>query len=442
MTNDHSPRSVARTLTHVAFGAFLILILATLSWRVGPFTWLPILRLPMLGGRPADLGVLSLLPAFIAVGWLITRLLDSDPPPWQWGRACITLPLLGLSLLVLTGLDPALTWRTAVQLVGLGLTWLIYLFMLNERPCLIIPLALVALIQGSVALGQFLRQSELGLVALGELPLDPEVSGIVVLWAREQRWLRAYGLTGHPNSLGATMAIVLLLLVREFERVRSWRRIGLTIAVSVGLVGLLTSFSRASWLAFGIGVLTWGMQARGRFRTEKHQRREGSQGRLSFPDLPLHLIVPLLVALVFLLLCRDLVISRFVALDTPIEARSLDDRSTDAGLALELIADNPWRGVGAGNYLAAVRSFEPDSRIVHNVLLLVAAELGLLGAALWIWLSLSGLRPSYSSLPPWLATLTIGLFDVTLWMTASWRAAVIFAILLGLSRERWTDRSP
>ncbi len=59
------------------------------------------------------------------------------------------------------------------------------LFILNEKPHLTVPLALVTLVQGSVALGQFLRQSDLGLAALGELPVDPAVSGISVLWARD-----------------------------------------------------------------------------------------------------------------------------------------------------------------------------------------------------------------------------------------------------------------
>jgi hypothetical protein len=63
----------------------------------------------------------------------------------------------------------------------------------------------------------------------------------------------------------------------------------------------------------------------------------------------------------------------------------------------------------------------------------VTAELGLPGAALWLWLSISGLCASPEILPAWLALFVIGLFDVGLWMSANWRAAVILGILLGLS---------
>ena len=434
MTGERPPRSVARGLAHVTFAAFLVLVLATPSWRVGPFTWGPVLRFPMLAGRPADLGLPSLLPVLIVAGWLAARLLDSPHRPWQWGRAGITLPLLGLTFLILAGLDPAPTWRTAVQIGGVGLTWLTYLFIRNEKPPLTVPLALVTLVQGSVALGQFLCQRDLGLAALGELPLDPAVSGISVLWARDQRWLRAYGLTGHPNFLGATLAVLLLLLLRELDRARGWHKAGLTAIVSVGLLGLLASFSRASWLALAAGLSAWAIRkVRSKFRSTNRQGQKGAQGRCSISNLPLHLILPLIVGVSFVFLYRDLVISRFVNLDTRIEARSLNDRGRDASLALELVAAHPWRGVGAGNYLPGVRSFEPDSRVVHNVPLLVAAELGLPGAALWAWLSLSGLRSSRAVLPAWLATLLIGLFDVSLWMTANWRAAVIYGILLGLS---------
>jgi hypothetical protein len=158
-------------------------------------------------------------------------------------------------------------------------------------------------------------------------------------------------------------------------------------------------------------------------------RSTGTEPIISRSNPPLQFIVPVILALIFVVLCRELVASRFLNLDTPIEARSLNDRRRDADLAMELIARDPWWGVGAGNYLAAVRSFEPDSRPVHNVPLLVTAELGIGGAVLWLWLTVAGLHPSSRALGPWLATIIIGLFDVNLWMTTSWRAAILFGLL-------------
>jgi hypothetical protein len=557
---------LARTWTHVLFAAFLFLTLATPSWRVGPFTWLPVVRFPMLGGRPAELGLMSLLPGLVVAGWVVVRVRERSPRTFHWGRPGISLPLMGLTVLILAGLDRAITWRTAVQVVGLGLFWLTYLFMLNERPRLTVPLALVVLVQGGVAVGQFLRQRDLGLAFLGELALDPAVSGISVLWARDRRWLRGYGLTAHPNTLGAMLAILLLLLLPALWRARGWRRaarktppgrglelwkglelgkagrglelgrtrcpapemrpwrwrapragrsarktppgrglergragrglelgkagrglelgkagrrpelegtsemlpwwaVVLTIVISVGLVGLLAGFSRASWLAFGMGVCTWVVRAGwDRLRAARRQQERAARPRALVVRLPVQFVIPLLFVVLFLFAYRDLVVSRFVGLDTPIEARSLNDRRRDAELALELAAGHPWRGVGAGNYVPAVRQVTLDSRPVHSVPLLVAAELGVPGAALWAWVVVAGLwaagitattgasmksggRPPAivegcpMALGTWVAMLSLGMFDVSLWVTTSWRAAILFAVLAARVAVQETRRA-
>ena len=102
--------------------------------------------------------------------------------------------------------------------------------------------------------------------------------------------------------------------------------------------------------------------------------------------------------------------------------------------------------------MPAVREVTLDSRPVHSVPLLVAAELGGAGAALWVWVMVAGLWAAGmtastgapvkgGSRPPaigetcpvalgtWLAMLVLGMFDVSLWVTTSWRAAILFAVL-------------
>jgi O-antigen ligase len=329
------------------------------------------------------------------------------------------------------GLDPALTWRTAVGVVGTGLTGLVYLFVINEKPRLAIPLSLVILVQGSVALGQFLNQHDLGLSALGEFSLDPTRSGVIVLFARDQRWLRAYGLTAHPNLLGATLAVLLLLMLGPLSRARGVQRLGAVLVASVGLLGLMASFSRTSWFALALGVAVWTV------RSAWDRTRHVDGPRLPRGKLPLRFILPLVLAGIFLFTWRDLVTSRFVKLDTPIESRSINDRRRDADLAMELIVAHPWRGVGSGNYVPAVRAIEPDSRAVHNTPLLVGAELGVLAAVLWLWLALAGLWAPPSAAAPWAAMIVVSMFDTSLWMGTSWRAAVLFAILAaGVAESR------
>ena len=212
-----------------------------------------------------NIGVLTLVPVLLALSWPALRLLELRQPErrrrWQWGWLHISGPLLGLTLLgiaslVLAGLlgqnlagaaaGVGLPLRnTAFQLLSLGVVWFVYLFVVNERPKLTWPLALVVLIQGGVGMAQFVLQRNLGLAALGELALDPEVRGVSVLMTEEgQRWLRAYGLTGHPNLLAALLTLLLLLLLLDLPKQHGVRRALLVGVCGVGVLGLLATVSR------------------------------------------------------------------------------------------------------------------------------------------------------------------------------------------------------
>lgn len=377
------------------------------------------------------IGPLTLLPGLALLAWFLVRVVEKPRWPWNWGRLGITIPLAGLTLLMLLGLDPALNQRTMVVILTVGLLWWVYLFVVNEAPDLALPLSLVIVIQGSVAGVQFALQRDLGLSAVGELALDPRRSGVSVLFARGQRWLRGYGLTGHPNLLGAMLAVLLLLLLDEVADAGRGRRGWFTIVTSAGVLGLLTTFSRGAWLAGGVGLVCW----LGR------RIRVGCDGVGWTDQLGLHrflqnwreyvpFIAPAVLTMVFLVLFHDLVASRFLHLETPIEAHSLEHRQVDSELALQLIAEHPWSGVGVREYLVAVRAIEPNSRTVHNVFLLTAAELGLPGAGLWLWLSLTGLlSPLSAAWAPWITMMISGLFDVVLAPTNSWSAVSLFALL-------------
>jgi O-antigen ligase len=407
------------------------------------------------------LGLLNLLPGVVLAGWLAGRfLLQGQPQPWQWGRRHVTLPFLGLTLLGLLSLEPALTRRTFIHGGGLLLAWLVYLYIINERPNLTLPLALVVISQSLIGVAQFWRQADLGLIGLGELPLNPAFEGVTVLWARDQPWLRAYGLTAHPNLLGAILTILLLFLLPAAVRQRGWRQLGLIIVTVLGLLGLLVSFSRTAWLGFAFGLLAW-LLFSGRLRrpaialhplTPQHSYLSPTKGR----RITLALLALLPVLLIFYAY-RDLVFSRFLALDTPIEARSIDQRLYDARLALRIIAGQPWSGIGLGAYWDVARTFDPDAAVVHNVPLLVTAELGLPGLFLWLWLvtapfwtlrrgaktrphqhatPLPPLTPSPphplspAQLTPWAAMLVMSFFDTMVWFSSNWQTAILFALLM------------
>ena len=138
--------------------------------------------------------------------------------------------------------------------------------------------------------------------------------------------------------------------------------------------------------------------------------------------------------------------SRVTGLDAPTEARSIAERQASSGQALDVITANLWTGVGLGNYSSAAGRFFEGAVRVHNVPLLVTAELGLPALLLWFWLAAAPFWYHFraganrlrmdplplipSPLHAWIAVLLIGLFDTTIWLTGNWQSATFFALIL------------
>lgn len=446
MTRPHCAQA-ARYLWRLAEGAFALFLVAGLttpSWRYGAFAWWPVARFDELAGGPVALGLLSFLPAVIAAAWLAAFALEGrGRRAWTWGPLWITLPLLGLTSLAAAGLELSPFRHFFLNAGMLALAWLVYLYVSNARPRLRWPLAVVLVVQGAVAIGQFARQSDLGLVRFGELPLNPAFEGISVLSARGEPWLRAYGLTAHPNLLAAIMVAGLLLLLPTRGRWRDWTRPVYYAAAALGFAGLALSFSRAGWLAFLCGALVLAVVGR---QPARARDGEGAPVRRSTQTW-IRLALPVLPALFLLVSYRDLVFSRLFALDTPTEAQSIDQRLHDIRVAISMVEQSPWTGVGIGNYTDVAVALNADNGRVHNVGLLVAAELGLPGFVLWLWLMLVPLwiygRKVWSGrdgppsrqkialmLAPWAAMLVIDLFDTMLWLSSNWQTSILFALLL------------
>jgi len=108
------------------------------------------------------------------------------------------------------------------------------------------------------------------------------------------------------------------------------------------------------------------------------------------------LTVPLLVLVAFLLVPQAVKTRALSILDR--RGITVQERLSMWSSGLHIIHDHPWTGVGMGAMVRVYKRYrEPDSPVdptrrighLHNNVIQVAAERGLLGLACWLWIWLA-----------------------------------------------------
>ncbi len=90
----------------------------------------------------------------------------------------------------------------------------------------------------------------------------------------------------------------------------------------------------------------------------------------------------------------------------------------------------------------------PAAARVHNVPLLVLAEMGVIGLAAWLWLALAPFaavwraRVPVERLAPWLAMLVVSQLDLTLWPGGNWQTAILFGLIAAHLDQRRRAQPP
>lgn len=391
-----------------------------------------------------------------AIGaWLLSRLLRRDPGRLHLGPWFLSLPLLGFFLLAATSIVFAVDPLYAAYQTGrLLLLFLLYLLLVNAplRQGLIAwPLAAGLLLQAAVALPQFLLGRSLGLKRLGEVTVQAAWPGASVVMVGEDRWLRAYGLTQHPNMLAGCLMVLLLVVCGYYLPQREWRRLLLLLALALGTVALLLTFSRAAWLGTLIGgvvlagLLLWAVRR--------------AQWALDHASVVLLAVTLVVIGTVFVLLNWRLLQPRLGLTTQGTEIRSLDARKMQVPAAWALIQERPVLGVGLGNYPIALYRLARDKiaaypvyQPVYSVPLLVTAELGAAGGLFWLWLLASPWLALYADrrrlrMMPWWAGLSgalaalavVSFLDFYIWTSHQGRLALW--LVLGLWAREWQSRN-
>ena len=226
------------------------------------------------------------------------------------------------------------------------------------------------LIHGIIGGLQVAQQGEIGIP--GEFVLDPQRPGVSVIQSGDVRWLRPYGLSSHPNVFAGYIVVGLLtcagFILSDDRRLR-W--LGL-IAFWFGLWILFLTFSRGAWVGFAVGAglifLRW--------RNRQMWMALGGAA---------------ILGVIFVLMYSSLLISRTGVGGEAIEQRSINDRTILIDAALNAIKHYPVLGIGAGNfdwyagyYFFYDKGLDRKGENVHNVYLLVQAELGIVGIIIFL----------------------------------------------------------
>jgi O-antigen ligase len=360
------------------------------------------------------------------------------PRPLQLGPRFIRIPAVGLlaiaALSAAVSIDPQLA---NFNVAKLAVTIAIGLYVVNEvddLERLIVPVLVMVGSQALIAIVQGATQHAIGLTFLQELRIAPGTPNVsIVATADGARWLRAYGLTAHPNILGGVLAFGLLVIAAAQGIRPSTRLVRMTV-FGLGVAAQFLTFSRAAWIAFGVGLVVAIVMLA--IRRDRPGVRAWVAAAVTAAVIGVALAIPF---------APYLAARANVAGPVASESRSIDERLALAGLVLQVFTNHPLLGTGVGTVPEAMTATDPAFQFAyqpaHVVLIDAAAETGIVGGLCYLalvvapWLALVAARRRWTrqlaGASAALAAVTVvGLFDFYTWTASAGRTWAW--ILLGL----------
>ena len=400
-----------------------------------------------------------------------TRWIAYDPPlfgdVWEYGRVSVyswDLVLVALALLSLGALrrefidlfktsrafqayvlltamafisswaapKPYLVSYWGLRLMEGGVLWLLVRAVKPKFEHVLWALALAGSLQAIWGLGQFAFQATFASKWLGVAAHPVETAGTSVLLNEGGRWLRAYAGQVHPNVLGGLLVITMLATTLLLSKTSSRAgRYALVILYILQAGGLFVAFSRAGWLALAVSLVAWWV------------------GEHSLRSSAMHVaIITAAVFVVFGSILWEPTKARLIgAPASRLEQQAVEERVTGIKESQTITKVAWWRGVGLGNYTKALAQRTPGLRAyryqpVHNLFLLVLAELGVLGLAALVWLFKERFVSSVARAWLWLPPILLpAFFDHYWWTSAS--MLLLFWLIVSLSDlEHFTSTLP
>ena len=279
----------------------------------------------------------------------------------------------------------------------------------------------------SVGLGfiQMWQQKSVELWLLGERSFNIASPGIATIAFEGNTVLRPYATFPHPNVLAGFLVISFFIILTS-----NLKKLVKLSTLTFLAFGILLTFSRTAWLGLGLGLTILAAM------------------NLSWTNLAkIGGFLVVILVFIFAIFPQNLFTTRLLQIGNS-DKESFVLRVKLADGAVKMFLDNPLLGVGPGNFIPnlekywkpveSFRFFQP----VHNVVLLILAEAGVVGMAavgLFFLASLKNIfrRPTKELsflVPCWGAVLLISLFDHYFWTLQ--QGQILFFLLLGLSWRR------
>ena len=292
----------------------------------------------------------------------------------------------------------------------------------NFMSWLIKPLLISAAAFSLVGIAQVVKGETIGglLYYLGERSFNTSTPGIALWSFLGQKTLRAYSTFSHPNSFAGYLGVVLVLFLPLLFKGKLSKRF--VAALLLVLAALLLSASLAAVVSLSLVFLGYTL-----VRQKVNWTRK--------------LSTTVLVSLVLLSMLMPALAKNYYK-ETSRLAESLSKRISLSISAGQMFSEQPLFGVGLNNYVGRLPQDNTATPViwwlqpVHNLVLLVLAETGIVGALIFVGILYTALSKSLLSNWPgvYLAILFIlltGFLD-HYWLTLQ-QNELLAAVVLGLS---------
>jgi len=362
----------------------------------------------------------DILILFVLVAWGIEILLKVKIQPFDFAQGRnsklfrTTLFISGFLLVncLFSQNQPAALYKSVkiLEFILLGI-YISKNFLVSQSLGLLVSIPVIY--SSLLGIAQFLNQGSFDGIFwwLGERTFNAGTPGIAQAVWNGQLILRPYATFPHPNVLAGFLVVSLLLII--WQKPKFW-----WLTTVLGLIALFLTFSRVSWVVFGLSLIL---------------------SNLKFLKSPRTVLLIGLITIIGLI----------SLIWIPIQSESITYRQDLNLIAVKMWQSSPLMGVGLNNFLVRLPGFYKFPgpvyflQPVHNLYLMILAEtgiIGLIGVILFLILTIRRLIliSNYYLLITLSSVLLLGLFDHYFYTLQ--QGQLLFTLILGLSWFNYSHR--